>query len=89
MRTHPSPRELGDRKGHDSVAVPGCYANALHPDRMTADERLDEVADILAAGFLRLRTRESANNSSDFRDFPLDFPGHQSVPGRDPRQSGE
>ena len=28
--------------------------NALDPDRMTADERLDEVADILAAGIRRL-----------------------------------
>ena len=71
--------------GHDR----GMYRNALDPERMTADERLDEVAEILAAGFLRLRKRESTNNSSDFGDFPLDFPGHQSVPGPDPRQNGE
>ena len=64
-------------------------ANALDPERMTADERLDEVADILVAGFLRLRNRESANNSNDFGDFPLDFPTHQSVSGSDPRQGGE
>jgi hypothetical protein len=63
--------------------------NALDPERMTADERLDEVADILAAGFLRLRQHESGNNSSNFGDFPLDFPGHQSVPGPDPTQGGE
>ena len=63
--------------------------NALDPERMTADERLDEVVDILVTGLLRLRKFESANNSSDFGDFPLDFPGHQSVPGSDPRQSGE
>jgi hypothetical protein len=63
--------------------------NALDPERMTADERLDEMADILVAGLLRLRTPESTNNSSDFRDFPLDFTGHQSVPGPDPRQNGE
>ena len=31
--------------------------NALHPDRMTDDERLDEVARILAAGLLRHRSR--------------------------------
>jgi len=31
--------------------------NSLDPDRMTADERLDEVAAILAAGFLRARCR--------------------------------
>ena len=29
--------------------------NAVNPDGMTDDERLDEVADILAAGFLRAR----------------------------------
>ena len=63
--------------------------NALDPDRMTADERLDEVAEILAAGFLRLRSYESANNSNGFGDFPLDFPAHQSVHGLDPRQGGE
>ncbi|NQU45353.1 hypothetical protein HQ520_18895 [bacterium] len=65
------------------------YRNALDPERMTADERLDEVADILAAGFLRLRKHESANNSSDFGDFPLDFPAPQSAHGSDPRQGGE
>jgi hypothetical protein len=63
--------------------------NALDPERMAADERLDEVADILAAGFLRLRCHESTNNSSDFGDFPLDFSGHQSAHGPDPRQNGE
>ena len=29
--------------------------SGLHPDRMTPDERLDEVARLLALGFLRLR----------------------------------
>lgn len=33
--------------------------NALHPDRMTAAERLAEVADILALGLKRLRSRMS------------------------------
>ena len=32
--------------------------NALDPDRMTTDERLREVGEILAAGLLRLRLRE-------------------------------
>jgi len=31
--------------------------NSLNRDSMTADERLDEVAAILAAGFLRARCR--------------------------------
>ena len=63
--------------------------NALDPDRMTADERLAEVADILAAGFRRLCNHESENDSNDFGDIPLDFPAHQSVHGSDPRQGGE
>ena len=48
-----------------------------------------EVAEIMAAGFRRLRNNESANNSNDFGDSPLDFPAHQSVHGLDPRQGGE
>ena len=63
--------------------------NALDPERMTAEERLDEVAEIMAAGFRRLRNNESTNNSNNFGDIPLDFPAHQSVHGPDPRQSGE
>ena len=34
-------------------------ANALAPDLMTADERLTEVAQILAAGLMRLRRRQA------------------------------
>ena len=63
--------------------------NALDPERMTAEERLDEVAKILTAGFLRLRSHESANNSNGFGYFPLDFSAHQSVHGPGPRQGGE
>ena len=47
--------------------------NALHPDRMTADERLDEVADILATGLARWNERENTNNYNALREFPLDF----------------
>jgi len=32
-------------------------SSAVDPDSMTDQERLDEVADILAAGFLRARCR--------------------------------
>ena len=63
--------------------------NALDPDRMTADELLDGVAEILAVGFFRLRNHDSANNSNDFGDIPLDFPAHRSVHGSNPRQGGE
>ena len=37
--------------------------NALHPDPLTTAERLDEVARLLALGFLRLRARRQAAKS--------------------------
>lgn len=52
--------------------------NALHPDRMSAAERLDEVADILAAGLIRLKARKSRALSADTRDSRLDFTPPQS-----------
>jgi hypothetical protein len=49
---------------------------------MTADERLDEVARLLALGFLRLRARrqaQKANDPNNLREFGLDFGGEGSV----------
>jgi len=37
------------------------------PGRMSEDERLDEVAALLAAGFLRLKRRTGCVPSGDFR----------------------
>ena len=57
-------------------------ANALAPDLMTATERLDEVARLLALGFLRLRARrqeQKANDPNRLRGFGLDFRGEGSV----------
>ena len=45
--------------------------NALDPDHMTASERLDEVADILATGLRRLRARKSSSLSGDCGESPL------------------
>jgi hypothetical protein len=56
--------------------------NALNPNAMTAAERIREIGEILAAGILRLKARESAGNVVDHRDLSLDFPAHQSVHGR-------
>ena len=53
-------------------------SNALNPDLMTAAERLDEVAEILAAGLMRLRARQSSPLSADFGESSLDCAGHQS-----------
>lgn len=52
--------------------------NALDPDRMTADERLREIGEILAAGLLRLRARRAAEGG-DRRESSLDFSARQSV----------
>jgi hypothetical protein len=45
---------------------------------MTAAERLDEVAEMLATGLMRLRARKSSQESADRGDCLLDFIGHQS-----------
>lgn len=57
--------------------------NALSPNRMTAAERLDEVAEILAAGALRLMARKSSPLSADGGDSSVDFTGRRSVHGSD------
>jgi hypothetical protein len=53
-----------------------------HPSPMTAAERLDEVARLLALGYLRLRARcqpEKTNNPNHLREFGLDFSAEGSV----------
>jgi hypothetical protein len=60
--------------------------NSLHPDLMTPTERLDEVARLLALGYLRLRARresEKANDPNRLRWFGLDFGGEGSVSDTD------
>jgi hypothetical protein len=54
------------------------------PDEMTPQQRLVEVASILTAGYLRLKTRPKPSIGSDspnsFIDKGLDVPGHPSPP---------
>ena len=47
--------------------------NALSPDRMTPAERLAEVAEILAAGLMRLSAAKSSALSAPPRDSLVDF----------------
>ena len=49
------------------------YFNALSPA-----ERLDEIAEILGAGLMRLRARQSTPLSPHNGESLLDCPGHQS-----------
>lgn len=65
-------------------------SNALQPDRMTAAERLDEVAEILALGILRLRARQGKpNDPNHLRRFGLDFRPEESVCGVEPDHARE
>lgn len=52
--------------------------NPLHPSHMSAAERLDEVAEILAVGLMRLRDRQSSPLSPDTGESSLDCTGHPS-----------
>ena len=65
-------------------------ANPLAPDLMTAEERLDEVARILAAGLLRLRQCQYRSDCSRLEKNSLDFSpdrsGHATTRKR--RQGG-
>ena len=52
--------------------------NALSPDRMTPQERLAEVAEILAAGLMRLSAAKSSCLSTDCAESFVDFVPDQS-----------
>lgn len=53
--------------------------NALHPDRMTTRERLDEVGSILALGLVRLKARQSSELVDGEANSPLHSCGAESV----------
>ena len=52
--------------------------NPLRPDLMEPAERLAEIADILAAGLMRLRARQSTRLSAHRGESSLDCAAHQS-----------
>ena len=47
--------------------------NAIDPRHLSTAERLGEIADILAAGLMRLRARKSSQISGDPGESSLDF----------------
>ncbi len=53
-------------------------ANPLHPNHMSAAERLAEIADILAAGLMRLKARQSTPLSAHRGESSLDCVADQS-----------
>jgi hypothetical protein len=61
-------------------------SNPLRHNPMSPAERLDEVARLLAFGFLRLRARrqrEKSNDPNHLRNFGLDFRAEGSVSDTD------
>jgi hypothetical protein len=57
-------------------------SNPLHPHLLPATWRLDEVARLLALGYLRLRARrraEKVNDPNHLRKFGVDFGAEGSV----------
>jgi hypothetical protein len=52
--------------------------NSIAPTALTAEERLAEVAEILAAGLMRVRTLKSTCLSADLRESSLDCLAHPS-----------
>jgi hypothetical protein len=63
-------------------------SNALDPRRLSDAERLDEIAEILAAGFTRLRARKSSPLSRDPGESSLDFSGDQGGHARPREREG-
>ena len=48
--------------------------NSLHPNRMTSDERIATVAEILSLGLIRLQSAQSTELSLQSPDHRLDDP---------------
>lgn len=60
------------------------------PERMTASERLDELARILGAGLRRILSEQSSSLSAATRDSSVDFsPLKSGVPRRKLRNRGD
>ena len=52
--------------------------NAIQPNQLSADERLNEIAEILATGLMRLRSRKSSPFSARTGESSLDCAAHPS-----------
>ena len=60
--------------------------NPLHPERMSAEERIAEMGRLLGLGLMRLHARKSSRLSADRGDSSVDFlpdqSGHADAPKR-------
>jgi hypothetical protein len=62
--------------------------NAIRPDLMSPAERLAEIVEILAAGVVRLRARQSSPLLPAGGDSSLDYTGDQSGHADSTREKG-
>jgi len=52
--------------------------NGIDPGRLSASERLSELAEILAVGLMRLKARKSSHLSTASGESSLDCAAHRS-----------
>ena len=72
-------RRPSSRESLGLASVPArCGGDVVRPDRLAPDERLSEIAEILAAGLQRLLARQSSQKSADCGESSLDFRGERS-----------
>jgi len=64
--------------GADRPFTSNQMPNPLHPNLMSAEERIAEICQLLARGLVRLQTRQSSSLSADRGDSCVDFLPHQS-----------
>jgi hypothetical protein len=76
---------IATKGGSKQRKAPPRMHNGIDPGRLSPAERLAEIAEILTAGLMRLRARQSSALSAPGRDSFLDFPPPQSGRGRKPR----
>lgn len=62
--------------------------NGINPELLSADERLAEIADLLAAGLMRLRARQSSHLSRHCGESSLDCSAPQSGHAEAPETDG-
>jgi hypothetical protein len=60
-------------KLQSSLHATGSGPNPTRPDRMSPQERLSELAELLALGLVRLKTRQSSSLSREDGEGSLDF----------------
>jgi hypothetical protein len=65
------------KRDHQAQIEAWGFVMAVHPKELTAAERLGEIAEILALGLMRLKSRKSSQISARIGDSSLDCVAHQ------------